>query len=141
MLQIGRPLLRFQMVSLKFHRHNLSDRTMALGSTQPLTEMGARRISWGQMRPVRKVDNLTNSLCRCHEIGNLNFLEPSGSRSVTGLICFYLQCLKRRIQGVFYIGLRLMNEFICWIKKRKKNWMTLTSLWHFETFNEVFQTH
>jgi len=26
-----------------FHRHNLSGRTMALGSTQPLTQM---RISW-----------------------------------------------------------------------------------------------
>ena len=30
-----------------FHRHNPSDRTMALGSTQPLTEMSTRRISWG----------------------------------------------------------------------------------------------
>jgi hypothetical protein len=26
---------------------NHSDRTMALGSTQPLTEMSTRRISWG----------------------------------------------------------------------------------------------
>jgi hypothetical protein len=26
---------------------NRSDRTMALGSTQPLTEMSTRRISWG----------------------------------------------------------------------------------------------
>jgi hypothetical protein len=26
---------------------NPSDRTMALGSTQPLTEMSTRRISWG----------------------------------------------------------------------------------------------
>ena len=30
-----------------FHRHNPSDRTMALGSTQPPTEMSTRRISWG----------------------------------------------------------------------------------------------
>ena len=30
-----------------FHLHNPSDRTMALGSTQPLTEMSTRRISWG----------------------------------------------------------------------------------------------
>ena len=30
-----------------FHPHNPSDRTMALGSTQPLTEMSTRRISWG----------------------------------------------------------------------------------------------
>ena len=30
-----------------FHWHNPSDRTIALGSTQPLTEMSTRRISWG----------------------------------------------------------------------------------------------
>ena len=29
-----------------FHCHNPSDRTMALGWTQPLTEMSTRRISW-----------------------------------------------------------------------------------------------
>ena len=30
-----------------FHWHNPSDRTMALGSTQPLTEMSTSSISWG----------------------------------------------------------------------------------------------
>ena len=45
-----------------------SDRTMVLGSTQPLTEISTRRISWGQMRPVRKADHLTIYLCRCREI-------------------------------------------------------------------------
>jgi len=30
-----------------FRWHNPSDRTMSLGSTQPLTEMSARSISWG----------------------------------------------------------------------------------------------
>ena len=30
-----------------FHRHNPSDRNMALGSTQPLTEMSTRNIFWG----------------------------------------------------------------------------------------------
>ena len=29
-----------------FHCHNPPDRTMALRSTQPLTEMSTRRISW-----------------------------------------------------------------------------------------------
>ena len=28
-----------------FHRHNPSERTMALGLTQPLTEIGTRNIS------------------------------------------------------------------------------------------------
>jgi hypothetical protein len=30
-----------------FHWHNPSGRTMALGSTQPVTEMSTRCISWG----------------------------------------------------------------------------------------------
>jgi hypothetical protein len=30
-----------------FHWRNPSGRTMALGSTQPLTEMSTRNISWG----------------------------------------------------------------------------------------------
>jgi len=30
-----------------FRLHNPSDRTMALGSTQPLTEMNTRSMCWG----------------------------------------------------------------------------------------------
>jgi hypothetical protein len=30
-----------------FHSHNPFDRSMALGSTQPLAEMSTRSISWG----------------------------------------------------------------------------------------------
>jgi hypothetical protein len=30
-----------------FHLHKLSGRTIALGSTQTLTEMSTRNISWG----------------------------------------------------------------------------------------------
>jgi hypothetical protein len=36
-----------------------SSRTMALGSTQPLTEMSARNLPGGNGRPARKADNLT----------------------------------------------------------------------------------
>ena len=34
-------------VTAIFHWHNLSDRTMALGLAQSLTEMSTRNISWG----------------------------------------------------------------------------------------------
>jgi hypothetical protein len=34
-------------VSGFFHWHNPVGRTMALGSTQPLTEMSTKNISWG----------------------------------------------------------------------------------------------
>ena len=47
-LQAGRSRVRFPMVSLDFfHWHNPSSRTMVLGSTQPLTEMSTRNVSWG----------------------------------------------------------------------------------------------
>jgi hypothetical protein len=35
-----------------FHWHNPSGRTAALWSTQPLTDMSTRNISWGLRRPV-----------------------------------------------------------------------------------------
>jgi hypothetical protein len=38
-----------------FHRHNPSGHTMAVGSTQPLTEMSTRNISWGKGRGGIKV--------------------------------------------------------------------------------------
>jgi hypothetical protein len=38
---------------------NPSSRIMALGLTQPVTEMSTRNLPWGKERPSRKVDNLT----------------------------------------------------------------------------------
>ena len=43
--------------------YNLSDRTMALGLTQPLIEMSTRNISWGGVG-VKATDNLTTFMCR-----------------------------------------------------------------------------
>jgi hypothetical protein len=42
-----------------FNLPNPSSRTMALGSTQPLTEMSTRDLPGGIGRPARKADNLT----------------------------------------------------------------------------------
>ena len=72
-----------------------SDRTMALGSTQLLTEMSTRRISWGGKcgRCVR----LTTLPLPCAVVmksGNLNFLETSGPIQVcngTDAAAFYLR--------------------------------------------------
>jgi hypothetical protein len=38
---------------------NPSNRTMALGSTQPVTEMSTRNLPGGKKRPARRADNLT----------------------------------------------------------------------------------
>jgi hypothetical protein len=41
-----------------FNRPNPSSRTMALGSTQPLTEMSTGNLLGGKGRPAREADNL-----------------------------------------------------------------------------------
>jgi hypothetical protein len=41
-----------------FNSPNPSNRTMVLGSTQPLTEMSTRNLRGGKLRPKRKADNL-----------------------------------------------------------------------------------
>jgi hypothetical protein len=42
-----------------FNWPNPSSRTVALGSTQPITEMNTRNLPGGKGRPARKADNLT----------------------------------------------------------------------------------
>ena len=62
-----------------FHWHNPSGRNMALGVTQPLTEMSTRNISWG----VKAVGAYGWQPYHHHEptvlkSGSLNHLDPSG---------------------------------------------------------------
>jgi hypothetical protein len=59
MLQAGRSSVRVQGEVDFFNLPNLSSRTMALGSTQPQTEMSARNYPEGKKRPARRSDNLT----------------------------------------------------------------------------------
>jgi len=62
-----------------FHWHNPPGRTMALGLTQPVTEMSTRNISRGYRRPVCRVDNLTHlHVPIVLKSGSLILLEPSG---------------------------------------------------------------
>jgi hypothetical protein len=43
-----------------FNRPNPSSRTMALGSTNRLTEMSSRNLPAGKGQPARKADNFTD---------------------------------------------------------------------------------
>jgi hypothetical protein len=76
-------------VSGFFYRHNPVGRTMALGSTQPLTEMSTRNISWG-VNAVRRADNLTTFKCRLsRNLGASTSWNPKGlSGPVMGLLFF-----------------------------------------------------
>jgi hypothetical protein len=54
MLQVGRSLVRVPMRWIFFNLLNPSSRNMALGSTQPLTEMSTRNLPGVKRRPARK---------------------------------------------------------------------------------------
>ena len=51
-----------------FHLENPSGRIMALGSTQPLTEMSIRNISWGKGGRYVGLTTVPTSCADCHEI-------------------------------------------------------------------------
>jgi hypothetical protein len=58
MLQAGRSPDRIPDEVDFFNLPHPSSSTMALGSTQPLTEMSTRNLSGGKKRPERRADNL-----------------------------------------------------------------------------------
>jgi hypothetical protein len=58
MLQAGRSPVRVPDEEDFFKLPNPSSRTMALGLTQPLTEMSTRNIPGGKKRPAPRADNL-----------------------------------------------------------------------------------
>jgi hypothetical protein len=58
MLQAGKSPVRVQDEVDFFNLPNPSSRTMALGSTQPLTKMSTRNLSGCKKRLACRVDNL-----------------------------------------------------------------------------------
>ena len=76
-----------------FQWHNPSSRTMALGSTQPLTEMSTRFISCGKGCRCFRLTTFTPSCAVVMISGKLNFLEisePLQACNGTALPCLYL---------------------------------------------------
>jgi hypothetical protein len=61
MLQAGRSPVRIPDEVGFFNLRNPSSRTMALGSTRPLTEMSTRNLPVGKKRTARRADSLTAS--------------------------------------------------------------------------------
>jgi hypothetical protein len=58
MLQAGRSPVRVPDEVDIFNLPNPCSSTMALGSTQPLTEMSTRNLPEGSKRPAHRADNL-----------------------------------------------------------------------------------
>jgi hypothetical protein len=82
---------------------------MALGSTQPLTEMSTSNISWGQRRPVRRADNLATFMCRLSSnLGASDTWNPQGlSRPVISKFKI-MQCNYRKQYD------NLISKRRCW---------------------------
>ena len=75
-----------------FHWHNPSGRTMAMGSTQPLTEMSTRGISWGPK--VSRCVGLTTLPPSCSDC--LEIWEPHPPGTLWSLLGLNWECLPWR---------------------------------------------
>jgi hypothetical protein len=88
MLQVRRLRVQVLMRWIFFNLPNPSSRTMAVGSTQPLTETSIRNLPGGKGRPEHRADSLT-AICEPvvkTKYGSLDLSQPYGtSRPVTGI--------------------------------------------------------
>jgi hypothetical protein len=90
------------MVTLKFFIDiNLSDPTMALKSTQPLTEMSNPGVfPGGKCGQCIRLTNLPPFCAVVKKSGNLNFLDPSGTlQACNGTALTLLLLLQLSNQG------------------------------------------
>ena len=124
-----------------FHWHNSSDRAMALGSTQPLTEMSPRGFLGGKCDRCVRLTTLPPSCAFVMKSGNLNFLEPSGPLQACNGTTLPLKELDREnFQGVnttdilnyWTIRRRLSSETWTWIISRLNR---VFELWHRSVMN------
>jgi hypothetical protein len=99
-LQAGRSRVRSQWGHwIFFNWPNPSSCTMALGSTQPLTEMSTRNLPGSKGRLTCGANNLTRHLsrkCGSHKISQLYW----PSQPVTGIVLLYFYKLKHNAKCI-----------------------------------------
>jgi hypothetical protein len=110
MLQVGRSPFRVPDEVHFFNLHNRSSRTMAMGSTDPLTEMSTRNLPGGKKRPARRADNLAPSMSRMSEnVGASTSRNPKG---LHGLYTDNFYCGKIDHMSFRYINKKFKAEVI-----------------------------
>jgi hypothetical protein len=132
MPQTGRSRGRFPMRSLNFSIDLiLPVALMALGSTQPLTEMSTRNHPGGDRRPARKADNL-NTICGPNVLkmwGGLHVTQSYGPpRPVIGIALL----LTYKYAGTYGCDLRRnWGSFCdcCTIITKNENWGSEEITW------------
>jgi len=75
---------------------------MVLGSTQPLTEMSTRSISWGKGGRCVRLTTLPPSCAVVTKSGNLNCLEPSGPLQACNRTAFHIKISSHTVRGSRY---------------------------------------
>jgi hypothetical protein len=110
-----------------FHWHIISGCTMALGSTQPLTEMSTRNISWGG----RAASAYGWQPYHLHvpivlKFGSLNLLEPSGPVQACNGIA-----LPFTIQALFGANGFTTQHLRNWVKSKVQTVHFLPNSWQF----------
>jgi hypothetical protein len=99
---------------------------VALGSTQPLTEMSTRSISLGKGGWCVRLTTLPPSSAVIMEFGNFNFPEPSGPlQACNGLLYLYLLYMLYgvrwlNLEGEYYYGL-FKSIFVSGLWRNTKN--------------------